>query len=98
VKTHIAPRDTNKSLCGRRLDLGMYWKDAIHNNKYRTKKAWNNIECEHCGHNQTLISGYNDDYYHNHILPKISCNNCKKDRTGFYIGQPSETKSEAKKV
>ncbi len=40
------------------------------------------LECEHCGHDQKLMSGYNDAYYHNHVLPAIVCELCGKNRAG----------------
>ena len=34
------------------------------------------LECEHCGHEQPLNNGYNDDFYFEHVLPKIACKSC----------------------
>jgi hypothetical protein len=36
------------------------------------------LKCEHCNHEQDLNSGYNDHYYHNHVLPAIECKSCGK--------------------
>lgn len=38
------------------------------------------LECEHCGHEQKLNSGYNDDYYHTKVMPKMKCDKCGKSR------------------
>lgn len=40
------------------------------------------IECEHCGNTQQLDYGYNDDYYHQEVLPAIKCEKCGSDRAG----------------
>lgn len=40
------------------------------------------MECEHCGHKQKLMGGYDDDYYHDHVIPKMVCKSCGKDRHG----------------
>lgn len=34
------------------------------------------LRCEHCGCSQKLTSGYNDAYYHNHVLPAMKCKVC----------------------
>jgi hypothetical protein len=34
------------------------------------------LRCEHCGYSQILNSGYNDAYYHNHVLPAMKCKVC----------------------
>jgi len=38
--------------------------------------------CEHCGSTQELNSGYHDDFYHNHVIPEITCRSCGKNRSG----------------
>ena len=48
------------------------------------------LECEHCGETQKLSSGYNDNYYHQKVLPSITCISCKKDRSGKVTGQDSQ--------
>ena len=30
------------------------------------------LECEHCGHDQQLTSGYDDKYYHENVIPKMN--------------------------
>jgi transcription elongation factor Elf1 len=32
-------------------------------------------ECEHCGKEYTS-SGYDDSYFHSHVIPKMKCKNC----------------------
>ena len=32
--------------------------------------------CEHCGHQETLNSGYDDDHYHKNVIPKMKCEEC----------------------
>ncbi len=33
--------------------------------------------CEHCGHEEKL-SGYDDDNFHQNVIPKMLCDKCKK--------------------
>jgi len=40
------------------------------------------MECEHCGEKQKLDTGYDDSYYHSHVIPAMACNGCGKDRDG----------------
>lgn len=40
------------------------------------------MECEHCSHEQKLTSGYNDAYYHNNVIPAMTCGSCGKNRVG----------------
>lgn len=40
------------------------------------------IECEHCLSTEKLTSGYDDDYYHNSVIPAKKCKSCKKNRAG----------------
>jgi transcription elongation factor Elf1 len=40
------------------------------------------MECEHCGHEQKLTSGYHDSFYHNHVIPAMTCGGCGKNRSG----------------
>jgi hypothetical protein len=48
--------------------------------------------CEHCGHQEKLTTGYNDDYYHNNVIPEMKCHCCGKDRAGLEF--PSEIRVE----
>lgn len=40
------------------------------------------MECEHCAHKQELRSGYDDNHYHDRVIPTMTCGNCKKNRAG----------------
>jgi transcription elongation factor Elf1 len=34
------------------------------------------LDCEHCGHEQKLSGGYDDDNYHKNVIPQIKCKKC----------------------
>lgn len=36
------------------------------------------MECEHCGHEHKLTTGYDDDNYHNNVIPAMKCGSCGK--------------------
>ncbi len=40
------------------------------------------LECEHCGQERNLMSGYHDSYYHTKVMPAKICNGCGKKRDG----------------
>ena len=40
------------------------------------------LKCEHCGNEQELTAGYDDSFYHNKVIPNISCNECNLNRAG----------------
>lgn len=40
------------------------------------------MECEHCGHEQKLRTGYDDEYYHRKVIPAMKCEKCGLDRNG----------------
>lgn len=40
------------------------------------------MECEHCGWQYTLKSGYHDNYYHTSVIPAMTCKACGKNRSG----------------
>lgn len=46
------------------------------------------IQCEHCQEKQKLTGGYDDSYYHNHVMPAKHCTKCGMNRAG-------ETKKES---
>ncbi len=48
------------------------------------------MECEHCGHIDTLDSGYDDAYYHSNVIPKMKCTKCGKVAPDTY--RPLTTK------
>ena len=43
---------------------------------------WCNYECEHCGHTTEKQSGYNDNHFHNNVIPAKYCPKCKLNRVG----------------
>jgi transcription elongation factor Elf1 len=36
------------------------------------------LECGHCGNEDDLKYGYDDDFYHRNVIPNINCSNCGK--------------------
>ena len=34
------------------------------------------FECDHCGAEETIGHGYDDAYYHQHVIPTIKCKAC----------------------
>ena len=38
---------------------------------------WAEFECEHCGHVE-MKSGYDDDYFHQSVIPAMKCPVCGK--------------------
>jgi len=48
------------------------------------------MECEHCGHECNLNSGYDDAFYHARVIPKMVCPKCKKVGADTY--RPLATK------
>lgn len=52
-------------------------------------------ECEHCGHTETR-DGYDDDYFHNIVIPNMECPQCHKKASAEY--QPRETKYGANEI
>jgi hypothetical protein len=40
------------------------------------------MECEHCGHEAKLTSGYHDSFYHTRVIPAMKCTACWKNRAG----------------
>lgn len=40
------------------------------------------MECEHCAHVQKLTTGYDDSYYHRHVIPAMTCESCGRNRAG----------------
>lgn len=48
------------------------------------------LECEHCGTVQHIDTGYNDNYYHTIVLPRLFCPACGKNSFGLGKQQPSK--------
>lgn len=41
------------------------------------------FRCEACNKEQKMGAGYDDDNYHNNVVPKIKCNSCNESRESF---------------
>ena len=50
---------------------------------------WAILECEHCNATQSHC-GYDDDYYHGNVIPRIKCLKCSKTANETY--RPLKTK------
>ncbi len=42
------------------------------------------LECEHCGNEEQLLSGYDDTNYHVNVIPKMECTKCGKQAPDTY--------------
>jgi transcription elongation factor Elf1 len=42
------------------------------------------LECEHCGHEEKLNCGYDDDNFHRNVIPQIKCGSCDKKSPETY--------------
>lgn len=49
--------------------------------------------CDHCENEQILNDGYDDNNYHNNVIPKIKCNYCERIAGRCY--KPRSTKYSA---
>jgi Zn ribbon nucleic-acid-binding protein len=38
--------------------------------------------CEHCGNTNKLTTGYDDSFYHNNVIPAMTCVKCGLNRAG----------------
>lgn len=48
---------------------------------FRLRKDFSAImACEECGHEQKLSGGYDDNYYHHHVIPSLICESCGQSR------------------
>jgi len=45
---------------------------------------WAIYECEHCGYVSEEESGYDDEYFHNEVIPKMKCPKCGKTASEDY--------------
>jgi len=52
--------------------------------------------CEHCGDEEINSSGYDDDFYHNKVIPKMKCDKCGKEAPADY--KAKETKYSADEI
>lgn len=51
--------------------------------------------CEHCNHEEGG-TGYDDNYFHESVIPKMKCRNCGKTSPGDYM--PPTTKHQEHEV
>lgn len=49
------------------------------------------LECEFCKGTQRLTTGYDDGFYHQKVIPNISCANCGKSTDGKYPREDGTT-------
>ena len=54
------------------------------------------LVCEHCGNEEILNSGYDDDNYHRNVIPNMECSKCGKKAPDDY--RPMGTKYAADEV
>lgn len=40
------------------------------------------MECEHCGYRGELTTGYEDNFFHDKVIPAMLCSKCGKNRSG----------------
>lgn len=45
---------------------------------------WADFKCEHCGHIEKNLRGYNDIFFHENIIPEIKCKQCEKTGSDYY--------------
>lgn len=45
-------------------------------NTQSRRDFWADMVCEHCGHVEQNVSGYDDDFFHRNVIPKIQCKLC----------------------
>ena len=46
-------------------------------------------ECEHCGHIKTG-SGYDDAFFHQNVIPKMTCDKCGKKAPDDYVARATK--------
>jgi primosomal protein N' len=55
-----------------------------------------NMICEHCGHIENNVSGYDDNYFHGNVIPNMLCPKCNKKASDNY--RPLQTKYGANEI
>lgn len=55
-------------------------KELIYQNRRDFKAIF---KCEHCGHEEQ-INGYDDEYFHNSVIPNLPCSSCGKKAPDNY--------------
>ena len=50
-------------------------------------------ECEGCGNIELNVSGYDDNNFHDNVIPNMKCKKCGKSRNDIgIVGEVTETK------
>jgi primosomal protein N' len=65
-------------------------------NSQNRRDFWADMVCDHCGHVEKNVSGYDDDYFHRNVIPNMKCKKCGKVAGDDY--RPLGTKYAADKV
>lgn len=52
------------------------------------------LECENCGHQQELNSGYDDHFYHTQVIPSIQCDKCNLNSKSVALTKSTESKKD----
>lgn len=45
-------------------------------NSQSRRDFWADMKCEHCGHIEKNVSGYDDDNFHRNVIPEMKCKKC----------------------
>ena len=59
-------------------------------NSQSRRDFWADMECEHCGHIEKNVSGYDDAFFHQNVIPEMKCKQCGKKASEDY--RPLTTK------
>ena len=54
---------------------------------------WADMECEGCGHIKSHVSGYDDRYFHDQVIPDMKCPACGESRNSLGIVQERPTRT-----
>jgi len=65
-------------------------------NSQSRRDFWADMVCEHCGHIEKNVSGYDDDFFHRNVIPNMECKQCGKKASDDY--RPMGTKYAAHEV
>ena len=57
---------------------------------------WADYICEHCGNIHKNVSGYDDNNFHQNVIPKMKCSECNKAGDENY--RPLETKYKSNEI
>lgn len=65
-------------------------------NSQNRRDFWADMECEHCGHIEKDVYGYDDNYFHKNVIPNMTCKKCDKKAPDNH--RPMGTKYAANEV